>query len=442
MSVEIFFVLLAVIIFVGFAGNVLFERTRIPDVLILIAIGVLLGPATNIFPNEWLRDIAPYFGALALVMILFEGGLELEFRKTISQVGWALLLVVVSFGLSMAGVASYLWYTNSLDLSKALLLGAIVGCTSGPIIIPLVSHMRLSDRVKSILSVESALSDALAILVTILLARAFGSGMHSVDEVFRMFIPAMATGVFVGVLAGLGWLYVLEIIKKRPLSYVLTFATLLLLYALVESTNGSGALAVLTFGMILGNDDVMARWLGLRAKKPAPEAADLKPESVVQLEAAWGIKASAPTEVRTFEDPDQVIHMMLRWFHGELSFIIRTFFFVFLGMLIEFSFFDLQGLLVGSVVFMIILVTRWISVHLVRLHGDNPDQKRHERTALMVMIPRGLACAVLATHPAVVEVTGPTVVLSTTFVIIVLTNIFMVIGIPIVERMKGAEQTS
>ncbi len=94
-------ILLGGIIGVGFIGNLFFERTRIPSVLLLIIIGIVLGPLTRIVPPELVRPFMPAFGAVALTIILFEGGLDLDLKHTLEQAGRAILLAFVSFTLAM-----------------------------------------------------------------------------------------------------------------------------------------------------------------------------------------------------------------------------------------------------------------------------------------------------------------------------------------------------
>lgn len=400
-DVSLVFALIAIVIAIGFAGNILFDRTRIPDILILIGIGVLLGPVTNVFPNDGLHAVAPYFGALALVMILFEGGIELDLRRTLAQFTGALRLMVVSFVLSFVAVAAWARYGAGLELAAACLLGAVLACTSGPIIIPLLARMRVSHQARTTLSVESALSDAISVLVTMMLVKVFTAGVHTAGETARSFIPAVITGVVVACAAGMGWLYANEVFRRRPLSYMMTFAVLLLVYALVEMMHGSGAIAVLTFGLILGNEETIRGLLGVRRRRSgAPEA---------------------------------VIGDTLKWFHGEFSFAIRTFFFVFLGMLVDPAVLERTAIGQGAVLFMLLVAVRWLAVRYGVNHAGG-SAARSERRVLLVMLPRGLASAVLATHPGVVALTGPSALFGPAFAVIVLTNMFMVAGVAWLER--------
>jgi cell volume regulation protein A len=72
--VTLFLVCLAAIFLIGTFGEVVFSRTKVPDVVWLIVVGILIGPVLGIVSRETLLGIAPYFSALTLVLVLFEGG--------------------------------------------------------------------------------------------------------------------------------------------------------------------------------------------------------------------------------------------------------------------------------------------------------------------------------------------------------------------------------
>jgi len=75
---DVFFTIGAVLI-LGFIASLIFERTKVPDVIILIFVGMIFGPVLNIVRVEGLISVlAPYIGTLALIIILFDGGLNLN----------------------------------------------------------------------------------------------------------------------------------------------------------------------------------------------------------------------------------------------------------------------------------------------------------------------------------------------------------------------------
>ena len=130
MTVPIFFAFIGIVILIGFFANLLFRVTKIPSVLVLIAIGIILGPVTGWLRHDALLVIAPYFGAVALLVILFEGGLGLEIGHVVRHAPRTAIFTAVVFALSMASVTVVAHLAVGLPLTLALMLGAILGATS------------------------------------------------------------------------------------------------------------------------------------------------------------------------------------------------------------------------------------------------------------------------------------------------------------------------
>ncbi|MDH5739835.1 MAG: hypothetical protein OEY77_05870, partial [Nitrospira sp.] len=74
LSVNLVLGLTGLIILVGLAGELVFKRTGIPSVLLLMGFGILLGPVFHVAEPTAVMKLAPYFGTLALLIILFDGG--------------------------------------------------------------------------------------------------------------------------------------------------------------------------------------------------------------------------------------------------------------------------------------------------------------------------------------------------------------------------------
>ena len=69
-----------VVIFLGVAGEAFFKRTGIPDVAFLMVLGVIIGPILGIIQPNVVIEIVPYFAAIALIIIMFDGGLHLDIK--------------------------------------------------------------------------------------------------------------------------------------------------------------------------------------------------------------------------------------------------------------------------------------------------------------------------------------------------------------------------
>jgi hypothetical protein len=119
--------LVGMIILVGLAGEWVFKKTGVPNALFLIGLGVLLGPVLGVISPESMTAAAPLFGTLALLIILFDGGLNLKILKVIREAPFALLYTTVVFCASALAVAAVYRYFFGGGWTIALLLGVILG---------------------------------------------------------------------------------------------------------------------------------------------------------------------------------------------------------------------------------------------------------------------------------------------------------------------------
>lgn len=396
MEVALVFLIAGAIILIGFLGSLSFEKTRIPDVLLLLGIGILLGPVLKLVEPSTLSHFAEYFGLFALMIILFEGGMDIDADKLIKEFGAASLLVLLSFVLSAVSIAGFLYYLYGWDATRSLLLGTILGCTSAAIVIPIICRMSLKEEIKTLISVESALSDVLAVVFTISLIEFVKLESIGIRTPFRAVASSFSIAIVSGIMSGFIWLKVLDLFSERKYSYMTTLAAMLIIFGLVDFFGGSGPIAILIFGVILGNSHDFVKFLRLK--------------TCVLLDDT------------------------IKFLHGEITFFIRTFFFVYMGMMITFNYLDLQFLSLSVALVLIIILARFASVATM---GSIFHEKKADRFVMMAMLPRGLASAVLATMPVAANIKDTEPFLEYTFAVIVLTNIIMTIGVFIFEKKQG-----
>src|SRR5450631_929787 len=100
MNLTYLFGMLGGLLVLAFAANRLFRWTRIPDVVVLMATGVVIGPVLGWARADQFRDVTHAFGTLALILILFEGGLDLKIRETISHFPGGLLFGFLAYAIT------------------------------------------------------------------------------------------------------------------------------------------------------------------------------------------------------------------------------------------------------------------------------------------------------------------------------------------------------
>jgi len=425
-------IIFGVIMVLGFIGNYIFNRTQIPSIVWLLLFGLIVGFAFNIrggISQELLLTISEFFAAIAIVIILFDGGINIDLHQLFKGAPRGLLLTISGFclsliatllivvGLSAAGI---LPIELGDSFAVGAILGAIVGGTSSPIVIPLASKLRnLQEKTKVVLSIESIITDPLAIVVVlagiymIVVARSpdFALGIKNLVSTFSV-------GIVVGTILGFIWLPIMHKVRKEQFSYVLTLAVVFLVYSLTtllvgidEGGTGAGAISCLMFGLVLGNGKKVLKMIKYEGKG--------------------------------FEMDEQT-----KQFHSLTSFIIRTFFFVYLGIMVSFQ--RIEFIIVGILVLLVLLGLRYLAVYLSTYKGGF---EKDDKQTMNVMMPRGLAAAILAISfgPVLVSKKGLDLGISmkgffedVAFVVILGTAIVTTIGVSIIshcemKKMKAIE---
>ncbi|MEW5936412.1 MAG: cation:proton antiporter [Candidatus Thermoplasmatota archaeon] len=370
------------IIFVGFIGILIFEKTNIPEVLLLIFIGLLLGPVLKTFfyidilPPDLLPSLAPYLAALALIIILFEGGLSLSYEKLMDYVGVAVLHTILIFAGNVIALTLVLHYIVGFPWLIGVLLGSAIGGISGAIVIPMVAGTSATEETKTVLMLESVLTDVLCIVSALTAISVLEGGAVELGDIANSLLQPFAVAGLIGLIFGILWLAVLKRVEGKPFAFMITIAALFVLYGMVEYIKASGAIAVLIFGLVLSNKEEFARIFKIKTKF-------------------------------VFEES-------IRQFHSEISFLVRTFFFVYLGMVFTLQITNLEiphlaflPVLITSspiIFFAFVMLLILALMFLVRAIGTGVStcvkkKMKGDRGLIIAMIPRGLAAAVLAQLP-------------------------------------------
>lgn len=399
------FLLIGSIIVIGFLGSLFFKRTKISDIIILLLIGLLVGPVFYLVPAttiEFLKGVTPLFASLALMMLLFDGGLQMNLYKVLRELSKVTAFTLLVFFLSII-IISIILLSLGWPLMYSLLLGAIVGGVSSAVVIPLIKKTAAKEETKRLLSLESAITDALCVIVALAVIQIILSANLDWQEIAQNIFGAFSIAAVAGLVVGVAWLKLLreyESIKKYQ--YLLTIAVLFLVFAGVEFARGNGAIAALVFGLILGNSREIMRIFRMKEIK---------------------------------------LDTNIRLFQSEISFFIKTFFFVYLGLVFDLAALNSFTILIAVALMVAILLARAIATKLMiwrdKTYAEDPF-------FLTSMMSRGLAAAVLATYPITMGL-GLNVytqqIVQIAFLIILFSNIATTGGIYLAGRGKSKQKT-
>ena len=386
---------LALLFFLGHGLTWFFHRTKVPDLLILIIIGYILGPVTGVIDAVDLGQVGAVLSTVALIVILYEGGIHLPAKDLLTSslpaAGLSLLgfFLIATLGTLIAHlVAGQPWQIS-------LLFGIGIGSTSSAIVIPMVKPLSINENTKTILSLESAFTDVLTIVIFLVLVQSFTSGIFKAQDLAVGVGPKTLLALLMGLTSGCVWAF----IKKRFSELVdMAFAGeawALLTYGLIETSGHNGAIGVFALGFMLANLNLLPGWM--------QKIMSARPVSYTELSLL-----------------------------SEITFLLRTFFFIYLGLLIRLS--NLHNVLIAIFITILIFITRYFSVRLMYA------QSKYQQLDAMISVfmgPRGLACAVLATVPLQHNIVGGEWLQNTMFAVIPITILLTAISVGFAEQVQA-----
>jgi NhaP-type Na+/H+ or K+/H+ antiporter len=273
---------LAGIIILGIFAQWFAWRIRVPAILPLIVIGLLVGPLSTLVTEDGTKLIDPifkmgevegegrglfpgeslfWFVSLAIGIILFEGGLTLQFREVKETQRSILRLISIGSLITFIGAGLATHYIMGLGWSVSFLFAALIIVTGPTVIAPILQNIPLNRNVSTVLKWEGILIDPLGALVAVLVFEFISSTDHGLGftgEAVRTFVQIIIYGGTLGFLAGYG-LY--QIIKRELVPHyllnVFILAYVLLIFVVSDQlAHESGLLAVVVMGLVLANKDV------------------------------------------------------------------------------------------------------------------------------------------------------------------------------------------
>jgi potassium/hydrogen antiporter len=354
------------VLFLGlliFLGNILsrfFTLTKIPDVLFLIAIGIIIGPFLGLVKPEAFGVVGPLFSMVTLAIILFEGGLHITIETLKKSINGTVAITVINFVVITAICIVIMRYLAAFSVLESCLLGAIIGGTSSAVVIPFTNYLNIRNDTKAILALESALSDVLCIVVLISLINVFKLEEFNVGHLIGNLLASFLIAIFIGVVAGVWWSSVYHRLASIK-SVFITPAFVFIVFGFVNLLGFSGAIAALALGLTLGNLNYF------KAEHILPFLG----ENITQVELT-------PIE---------------KEFFAQLVSLLKTFFFIYIGISIRFTYIEIfiMGAAITVAVYLARIVMVWLTMPRTIPASD--------AAIVSVMEPKGLAAAVLASLP-------------------------------------------
>lgn len=388
-AIDQFILLAAILILFGILSSKLSARLGLPVLVLFLLTGMLAGES-GIGGIEFDNPIAAHaLGTLALALILFDGGLQTPISSV--KLVWKPASILATLGVLITAVITGLAAAMILNLSilEGILIGAIVGSTDAAAVFSLLRNagVHINRRLKSVLEIESASNDPMAIFLTVGLLEVLVNDMKLGVGMLQLFVMQMGIGALVGL--GMGWLSVVVVNRIKLVAsglYPIMVGTFgLLAFGIAANLGGSGFLAIFIAGVIIGNHRM-------------------------------------------------VFQRSTYLFHDGLAWLSQITMFVVLGLLVNpEALLDvwMEGLLVAVV---LTLVARPLAVTpMLALFGFNA----REITLVSWVGLRGSVPIILAIFPLVFDLPGAALIFNVVFFVVLISATVQGATLPIVARKLG-----
>lgn len=354
---EIATLTIGALLFVSLFFSWVFNVFKIPDVLPLFLIGLVIGPILGLVDSSNFESIGQIFATITLSIILFEGGLHMKLGSLLRSARNAVILIITQLVATVALVSVLGHYIFDISYPMGVAIGTILAGTSATIIVPLIRKLDIKESTKDLLKIESSLNNIVTIVVVFGAIAALGSGSLEFSEIGSNLVGALLYSTLLGLASGFFWSQVFVKLRGIQNSLFTTPAFLLVLFAAAELIGTNGAMTVLVFGITLGN--------------------------------LQDLKLSSFRFFRNLKD----FHLTDKeeTFFSSLVFIVKTYFFVFIGMSINLV--NINYIIWGAVIAAALYVLRILIVNMY-FKGQMPT---FDLFVTKIMIPKGLTEAALLT---------------------------------------------
>lgn len=371
----------------------------------LIAVGFIIGPnILNLINPKTLGQLAPLFTTFTLLFLMFDGALSIDLRSFTEGIGSGISIGASNFFISTIVIGT-IFYFLVHDVVLALMLGFSLGGVSSAFVIPMLKQITVNKKTYSILTLESALTDVLAIVFALTMMELSILKTFEINAVLSQIASLFFVAGFLGILAGFLWIFIEEKLIERDTNYMLTIAYVVLLYFISEYLGGNGAIAAMTFGIVIANSKILMnlaqKFREKRGKKK--DTAEEEPAKTVNI-----------------------VSRRERMFYQEISFFLKTFFFVYIGLLLDVT--NLTAVAVGTGIAVSVLLLRNLSSLITKKF------KEYDRLLINSLFARGIAPAAIILMAKVKKISIEPTVIDTVYFTITATIIFSSIRVFIYKR--------
>jgi cell volume regulation protein A len=258
-TIETILLGIAVLLIISVIASKVSSKLSVPALVIFLFIGMLAGSEGigGIYFDD--PQAAQSLGVIALIFILFSGGLDTPINETRRVLLRGVVLSTVGVLITALVVALFVLTLLDFSPAEAFLVGAIVASTDAAAVFSILRTQKIGLKGDTVplLELESGSNDPMAIFLTVSAIELILRPEMSALELVLIFIRQMSLGVLMGLLAGYVAAKAINRLRLEAdgLYPVFTTAVVLLAFAVAASLGGSGFLAVYIVGLVMSSQN-------------------------------------------------------------------------------------------------------------------------------------------------------------------------------------------
>ncbi|MEM4326761.1 MAG: GNAT family N-acetyltransferase [Candidatus Diapherotrites archaeon] len=396
---EIIF-LFGLIVLLGFFSRWLFENTKVPEPLILLVFGFILGPLglLNFFSISNLdlvqfKEALPVVGAIALVSIVFEASLRLKVKDFPKDFFYSLLFSVLNLGLCVVLLTALVRFVFGWSPINSFILGSILGAISSYSSYSILPFVKTTNSLRSALYFESTLSTIFVCVLTLGIMKYSSLPFSNQNSFASILFSLFSVSFIFGLFLSLCLLFLLLHFNINRFGRLVLFSVVLIIYFVdFVIFGGVGVISVALIGFVLANSELFLKLLG---------------------------------------KPNFSFDNSLTSFQSEISIFVNTFFFVYLGMIFDLSQISTLAIFFVISIVLVMLFSRFLVAFVLK---NFVKSQKHEDFLRVVFIPRDLLSAVLASFVFIYSPSS-SFIIDTIILAIVFSTIFTSVALFYYEKI-------
>ncbi|TFB13383.1 potassium/proton antiporter [Filobacillus milosensis] len=254
--------LIAFLLISGVLAAKFSSRIGLPSLVLFILVGMLIGSDGLGFIYFDNAEIAQTIGILALIIILFEGGLQTKWKtvRSVAMPSISLATAGVLITSLLTGVAVH--YILDVQWYEALLFGAIVGSTDAAAVFAALKERNIKAKMGATLEAESGTNDPMAVFLTLIFIELVSQPDTSLWIMLPSFFWQMGIGLILGLILGKAASFSINRIslESSGLYPIFTLSFALITYSAASFLDSSGFLAVYVAALVIGNSELTYRY--------------------------------------------------------------------------------------------------------------------------------------------------------------------------------------